>query len=196
MKKLFVLLSLLAGLAFQPLAHAVEESEVPEKMRTELGLYLTPTEAYELKQEMGDRALFIDVRTAAEVAYTGTPTVMDLNIPMMFFDRSVWDENRQTYGVRENPDFTSAIESVLFERDLTNDSPIILMCRSGTTRSTKGANLLKQLGFTKVYTVINGFEGPTAKSGPNKGQRVVSGWKNDGLPWSYKLGEERAFGVE
>jgi hypothetical protein len=34
---------------------------------------------------------------------------------------------------------------------------------------------------------VDGYEGDKAKSGPNKGQRVVNGWKNNGLPWSYKL---------
>ncbi|WP_295888318.1 hypothetical protein [uncultured Thiohalocapsa sp.] len=26
-----------------------------------------------------------------------------------------------------------------------------------------------------------------AKAGPRKGERVVNGWKNAGLPWTYKL---------
>ena len=33
----------------------------------------------------------------------------------------------------------------------------------------------------------DGFEGDKAKSGPQKGQRVVNGWKNSNLSWSYKL---------
>jgi hypothetical protein len=34
---------------------------------------------------------------------------------------------------------------------------------------------------------VSGFEGDKAKDGPQKGMRVVNGWKNDGLPWTYKL---------
>lgn len=60
------------------------------------------------------------------------------------------------------------------------------MCRSGS-RSAKAANLLDQMGYKNVYTILDGFEGDKAKSGPNKGHRVVNGWKNSPLPWSYKL---------
>jgi hypothetical protein len=39
--------------------------------------------------------------------------------------------------------------------------------------------------------VVDGFEGDTAKDGPNKGKRAVNGWKNSGLPWSYQLDKEK-----
>jgi len=42
-----------------------------------------------------------------------------------------------------------------------------------------------------VYTVVDGFEGDVAKEGPNAGKRVVNGWKNAGLPWSYRLEKEK-----
>jgi rhodanese-related sulfurtransferase len=42
-------------------------------------------------------------------------------------------------------------------------------------------------GFKNVYSVVDGFEGDKAKDGPQKGERVVNGWKNKGQPWGYKL---------
>lgn len=52
--------------------------------------------------------------------------------------------------------------------------------------SSKAANLLATLDYTRVYSVFDGFEGDKAKKGPMKGPRVINGWKNNGLPWSYK----------
>jgi rhodanese-related sulfurtransferase len=84
------------------------------------------------------------------------------------------------------------IEKRLAAKDLTKDDPVIIMCRSGA-RSSLAAGLLAQNGFKKAYTVIDGFEGDTAKEGPQKGQRVVNSWKNAGLPWSYKMKKEKMY---
>lgn len=76
--------------------------ELAEKKQTPQGLYVSAMEAHERLQELGDDALFIDVRS-------------------------------------------------------------------------------------EVYSVTDGFEGDKAKAGPRKGERVVNGWKNAGLPWTYTL---------
>lgn len=55
------------------------------------------------------------------------------------------------------------------------------MCRCGDRRSLT-ANILTDLGYKKVYSVVEGYEGDMAKDGPNKGRRMINGWKNDGLP--------------
>ena len=77
-------------------------------------------------------------------------------------------------------------------KGLSKNDTVILMCRSGD-RSSKATNLLAELGYTKVYTVIDGFEGDVAKDGPQAGQRVVNGWKNAGLPWTYKLDKDKLY---
>ena len=69
---------------------------------------------------------------------------------------------------------------------------MLLICRSGD-RSARAANLLSQLGYTSVYTVVDGFEGDAVAAGEKRGQRIVNGWKNAGLPWSYDLGKARAY---
>lgn len=57
----------------------------------------------------------------------------------------------------------------------------------------RAANLLSQLGYLNVYSVVDGFEGDVAATGPKQGQRVVNGWKNADLPWSYKLDKDRMY---
>ena len=49
------------------------------------------------------------------------------------------------------------------------------------------ARALHKAGFERVYTQVEGFEGIKATSGEHKGKRAVAGWKNEGLPWSYRL---------
>jgi len=89
-----------------------------------------------------------------------------------------------------NKQFLSGFSHVVSSKNLTKDSSIILLCRSGK-RSAKAANLLSSVGYSKVYTVVDGFEGDKGKLGKNKGKRGVNGWKNAGLPWTYKLDRSR-----
>lgn len=51
----------------------------------------------------------------------------------------------------------------------------------------QGADPPANLGYTRVYSVLEGYEGDKAKEGPHAGQRVVNGWRNQGLPWTCKL---------
>lgn len=159
----------------------------PEKKRTPQGLYVNSTQAYEQLQELGDTALLIDIRTRAEVAFLGMPTVADANIPYMTagsFDE--WDDDKDNFQLRPNGEFVKRVGAIVSERGLTKESPIFLICRSGN-RTAKAANILGIAGYSRVYTITDGFEGDKAKDGPRKGERVVNGWKNAGLPWSYKL---------
>jgi rhodanese-related sulfurtransferase len=57
--------------------------------------------------------------------------------------------------------------------------PIVLICRSGN-RSQEAGAALEQHGFSRVYNVLNGFEGPL---NDEHRRNVVSGWRHDGLPW-------------
>jgi rhodanese-related sulfurtransferase len=127
------------------------------------------------------------VRTRAEVKYIGMANMVDANIPLRLLrDDYAWSEKSATYRTRVNPGFVAAVERLLEHRGLDRNSPIILMCQSGS-RVPAAARLLHQAGFGEVYTQYQGFEGFKAKQGPNKGQRVVNGWKNANLPWSYEL---------
>jgi len=54
-------------------------------------------------------------------------------------------------------------------------------------------NLLANAGFRNVYNITDGMEGDEVKDPDSvfDGQRLVNGWKNSGLPWTYKIDPER-----
>jgi len=170
-------------------ASAIDESQVKEKWHTPFHLYLTAKEAYAMKTADPQGVLFIDVRTRQEVRYVGIADQVDANIPYRF-DSAEWREKSDgihgTFRRPLNLDFEAAVENVLRARGLNKSSPVIIMCTSGS-RAPYAATALHDAGFTQVYTQVEGFEGIKAKSGEHEGRRVVAGWKNEGLPWSYEL---------
>jgi rhodanese-related sulfurtransferase len=175
------------------IALAFDAAQVPEAKQTKANLYLDAAEAYALKQQLGDKAYLVDVRTRYEVAYVGMATVADANIPYTEHpDDAPWDDKNGRFKMDVNSDFGPELARRLSARGLGKDGTVIVMCRSGD-RSARAATLLTQLGYTRVYSVIDGFEGDLAKDGPKQGQRVVNGWKNAGLPWSYKLDKNKLY---
>jgi rhodanese-related sulfurtransferase len=183
---------LLAPLAADPV-FAVDPSQVPEKWHTPYGLYTSPVEAYEMKTKDPDGTVFIDIRTRAEVKYTGMADVVDANIPIRTLRPDyAWSDESNTYRTRPNKDFVRAVENLLAKKGLDKNAPIILMCKSGS-RVPIAARTLYEEGFARVYTQNEGFEGIKARSGPDKGKRLVNGWKNSGLPWSYTLDKSKMY---
>jgi rhodanese-related sulfurtransferase len=174
-------------------SYAISGEGLAAKKQTTLGFYLTAEEAYKMKAEHAD-ALFIDVRTRAEVTFLGMPTSADANIPYVLAEEySTWSDKKKSFKFPPNSDFQMAVDKLVAAKGLKKESRIIVMCRSGS-RSAKAANLLAKAGYTNVYTVVDGYEGDKAKEGGHKGQRVVNGWKNAGLPWSYKLDKKKMYG--
>lgn len=161
------------------------EAEVPVRKRTRLGLYLSPQDALALKQADPARVLLLDVRTRAEAAYVGMPAAADLLVPYLEHDEFMaeWDESRSTFRPVANARFADDVARALAERGMAREqAELILICRSGD-RSAKAADLLAELGFARVYSVVEGFEGDLS----SQGARSVNGWKNAGLPWAYRL---------
>ena len=174
-------------------AQAADEKNVGEKQRTVYGLYLTPFEAYNMKQQQGDKLLLVDVRTRSELKYVGASELIDANIPVKFIDPDYgWSDKSATYRTQYNDNFVADVEKLLAIKGRDKNTPIILMCQSGS-RVPAAAEQLQEAGFTRVYSQFEGFEGLKAKTGLYKGQRVVSGWKNAGLPWSYRLNKEAMY---
>lgn len=163
-------------------------AEKPKTMKkqTVADNYLNAKEAHTLKQKHGSKLLFVDVRTPSELVFVGSPKGMDANIPFLTIDYQDWDEGSSSFSKVPNEKFVSSFNKIIHSNSLTKNSSIILLCRSGK-RSAMAANLLTLAGYSNVYTVIDGFEGDKAKLGKEKGKRVVNGWKNAGLPWTYKL---------
>jgi rhodanese-related sulfurtransferase len=188
-------LALCAGIACNALAAADNWDGLPPIKKTKAGLYMTPQQVMQRMQSAPDKTLFLDVRTRAEVSYLGMPTIADANVPYMeLTDFYAWDDARSAYKVEPNNDFAAEVGRRLAQKKLGKDDTIILICRSGD-RTAKAADLLVSLGYTRVYSVPDGYEGDMAKDGDKAGQRAVNGWKNDGLPWTYKLDKQKMYKV-
>ncbi len=136
-----------------------------------------------------DKTLFIDIRTPSELNYLGAAMVMDAHVPLVFMDSSGWDDKKHRYLRADNKNYVADVEAQLEKKGLTKDVTVIFMCRSGK-RSATAVNKLADAGFTKAWTVVDGYEGDKAKEGENKGKRTVNGWKNSGLPWSCSLDKD------
>jgi rhodanese-related sulfurtransferase len=176
-------------LALAGAAPAAEPPADPAK-QTAWGLYLDAREAAAMKQAMGDAVLFVDVRDPIEAMFTGFATMVDVNVPLLLADRTAWHPEKPVFAMKPNPRFAEGIEAALAARGLDKSAPVILMCRSGGERGAPSAKALEGLGYDKVYVVVDGFEGSTAKSA-DAPWRNVDGWKNAGLPWSYKLDKSK-----
>lgn len=185
-----ILKVLFAGMVFwgvSTAALAVDGASLPKAKQTTLGLYLTPKEAYEMITKDPAHILFVDIRTRAEVNFLGMPTIADANIPYMKLSEWYgWDGKKNSFKMELNDEFLVKIRERLAAKALTKNDKIVFICRSGD-RSAAATNLLAKDGYTNVYSIVTGFEGDKAKDGPQKGLRVVNGWKNSGLPWTYNL---------
>jgi len=98
-----------------------------------------------------------------------------------------WDPEKQQLPMSVLPDFVTRVQSIAKPDDI-----LMVTCRSGG-RSAMAVNLLAKAGFKNVYNITDGVEGDAVKD-PNSvfnGQRMVNGWKNSGLPWTYKIDPER-----
>jgi len=176
-------------------AHAVDPESVPTPKRTKLGQYFSAQEAAKFMSNNLSNALFLDVRTPAELMFVGMPTIVDANVPYMVEpDFPTWDDAKSTLKLENNSDFVSEVRWRLSEKRLGPDSTIVLICRSGD-RSAAAANLLAEAGLKNVYSVVDGVEGDLAKDGPKAGQRVVNGWKNADLQWSYTLEKKKMYKI-
>lgn len=179
-----------------PVAYAEEKQHpdyIKEKWRTPFALYVDAKQAHAMKQEKGDEILLIDVRTRPELKYVGMAEGVDANIPVRTFNTEfAWSDKSSTFRTSVNDDFVAAVERLLAAKNKDRQTTLLLMCQSGS-RVPIAARLLHKAGFTSVYTVWDGFEGAKAKDGDDKGKRVVNGWKNAGLPWSYKLDKEKMY---
>jgi rhodanese-related sulfurtransferase len=185
------LLCAVAGLALG--VQAIEVDKVPEAKRSASGLHLTAMEAAAMKQRLGPKAMMIDIRSRAEAQYVGMANSVDFLVPMLDFPEFwEWNDQRNEFIQQSNPNFVKDVEKRLAQMGLTKDDPVIVICRSGV-RSNAASGLLFEMGFKQAYTVIDGFEGDTAKDGPEKGHRVVNGWKNAKLPWGYKLDKNKMY---
>ena len=147
---------------------------------TGLGLYVTAHEAYEMWQANQEQIKVLDVRTFEEYVLIGHAE-MAMNVPLAF-PTYKWDVEKGNYSVVTNADFIAHV----IERFAPDDT-ILVICRSGG-RSAMAVNALAKAGFTKVYNIIDGFEGDKVEDPESiyYGKRMKNGWKNS-APWTYDL---------
>ena len=184
--------AMLCVLLFAPLsATAVDPASLPKKKVTQLGLYIEAKDVPAFISQHGkDKVLFVDLRTPEELLFVGVPDGIDASVPFGIMHYDKWDEKKKSYVRNPNPDFLSQFEYWALDKGIEKNGYVLFICRSGD-RSALGADFLARHGYTNVWSVVDGFEGDTAKDGPNKGKRTVNGWKNVGLPWSYTLDKEK-----
>ncbi|MDN3641915.1 rhodanese-like domain-containing protein [Lutimonas halocynthiae] len=179
-KKVFMPLALL--LVFGQLVFGQEtKSELPERKQTTLGLYVTSAEAYEMWKANPEKVTILDIRTPEEYLFIGH-AAMAWNIPA--FDQSYeWDSEKQGFPMTPNPGFVGIIKDKFQADDI-----LLITCRSGD-RSAMAVNELAKIGYKQAYTITDGFEGGIVADETSVfvGQRMVNGWKNSGLPYTYQI---------
>ena len=121
--------------------------------------FLTPSEAWALFSR-GDLVL-VDTRTHAERDLIG------------YVPGSVHIEWYDYPEKKMNAHFLDQLRE-----KVEPDRAVAFLCRSGV-RSKHAATLAAQNGYALAYDVLKGYEGDKNA----QGQRVVNGWRVDGLPW-------------
>ena len=159
--------------------------QVPAEKQTTLGLYLTAREAYEKWQSAPGKATVLDVRTPEEYLFIGHAQ-MAWNVPLASQSLE-WDAAKKQFPLVPLPDFVARVQKIARPGDT-----LLVMCRSGG-RSAMAVDALAKAGFKNVYNITDGFEGDAVKDPDSvfNGQRLVNGWKNSGLPWTYQVDPSR-----
>ena len=129
---------------------------------------ICPDEAMDLLRQ-DSKAIILDVRTTMEYQYVGHP-LGALHIPWM--EAPLW---------QVDPEFVDKVRKALHERtgEPVEQTLIMAICRSGT-RSRVAAKELARHGFSRVFNIAEGFEGPLDA---DKHRNTVSGWRYRDLPW-------------
>ena len=135
---------------------------------------IEPKDAWEFIQKE-PRALLIDVRSAMEFLFVGHPKGA---IHIAWIDEPDWEVNA---------DFVKEVRKVMLGGAISRgdddhpiqNAPVLLICRSGV-RSLDGGKELIKAGFTQVYNILDGFEGPRDA---DYHRSTSGGWRFHGLPW-------------
>ena len=129
---------------------------------------VTPKEAWKiLKTEK--QSILIDCRTKAEWSYVGGPILNQIDKEHLQVSWQIFPK----MGV--NPDFQSELTAACPDKEVK----LLFLCRSGV-RSIDAAIFATENGYSKVYNILQGFEGDKDEQG-HRGR--LGGWKFDDLPW-------------
>ncbi|MDH5544695.1 MAG: rhodanese-like domain-containing protein [Gammaproteobacteria bacterium] len=125
--------------------------------------------AYDLL-ENNPQAILVDVRSSMEFLFVGHPKG-SVNLP--WIDEPDWVVD---------PHFTAHVRQLMLGGIVCDGEgcvPVLLICRSGKRSLEAGKKLIED-GFTEVFNIEGGFEGPLDES---HHRSSISGWRFEGLPW-------------
>jgi rhodanese-related sulfurtransferase len=158
---------------------ALPQAQVPAVKQSAIGLHVNAAEASRMKNEHVGQVVLIDIRSRAEVAFAGQPDVVDIHVPYMEPVLPLqWNPATNSLRMQRNPAFVEQVKTELARHEWPEDSTVLLLCRAGE-RSAIAADALAAAGLTRVYTIVDGFEGDLGA----RGRRDVNGWKNAGGRW-------------
>lgn len=123
--------------------------------------HLKPRDAFAFLHEH-PQAVLVDCRSEMEFLFVGHPLGAQ---HVAWNDGPDWDVN---------PHFVGQVKKIA-----SMNRPVVLICRSGQRSVAAGAELEKA-GFTDVYNVLEGFEGPLDE---HHRRGTLGGWRKEGLPW-------------
>lgn len=144
-------------------------------MKNSSVISLSPPEAWQILQD-NPKAVLIDIRSELEYLFIGHPKGA---IHIAWVDEPDW---------KINPGFATEVRKVMLEGIISNDedkknptdtAPVLLVCRSGRRSFEAGKKLVKE-GFSNVYYIIGGFEGPIDAE---HHRSTSGGWRFYELPW-------------
>ncbi|MBF6057432.1 rhodanese-like domain-containing protein [Thiomicrorhabdus heinhorstiae] len=194
LRRQFIVAAIAGAFVTTAFAGPIEDKlKLPEKKFTEVHHYLSPQQTYDAKMKDPKNVLLVDIRTPYELQFVGYAPLIDGNVPYITYDYSDWDDKKKEYKRMFNSGFVGQVEDLMKKTGIDHgkNTKIIFMCRSGD-RSARATDIMSKNGYSNVWSAYQGFEGDKAKSGATKGQRTVNGWKNAGLPWTYKLDKNKA----
>ena len=125
---------------------------------------MTPTEAYGIWASDSETVKVLDVRAPEEYAFVGQPETA-MSIPFVMHTYR-WEPELG----RHDPDHVPF---------------------GGKAAMAVGA--LAQAGYPKVLNILEGMEGDRVNDPRSvyHRKRMVNGWKNAGLPWTYDLNPDQ-----
>ncbi len=114
-------------------------------------------------------AQLIDVRTQAEWAFVGVPSLDTLSKTTKMISWKLYP------NFEVNTRFVEQLEQAVTDKN----APLYFLCKTGG-RSTDAAIAATAAGYTQCYNIEGGFEGDF-NTNHQRGQ--VNGWKASRLPW-------------
>lgn len=147
----------------------------PSKPKKPVLVPIMPDEALEMFQA-DPTMVFLDIRSSGEFFFVGHP-IGATHVPWV-------DEPNWTINTNFLEDVRRVVQNKLESLEpsdglMLENIPILLICRSGH-RTLDAGKLLCDSGFSKVYNVLEGFEGPLDEE---KHRGTLGGWRYYNLPW-------------